>query len=80
MLIWNTFPSTNFQPADAVLGQSDFVHNAYNDDNQDGSPDGGVNSIPSARTLYYPEGIILVRDRLIVSDRENHRVLEYLAN
>ena len=70
VLIWNTFPTANFTPADVVLGQSDFTHNVYNDDNQDGSTDG-----PTARTLYYPAGVYLFETKLFVTDYYNSRYL-----
>jgi len=66
VLIWNSIPTTNFTPAAAVLGQSDFTHNAYNDDNQNGTPD----STPSARTLRYPSGVYIYGTELFVTDEE----------
>jgi len=71
VLIWNSFPTSNFQPADVVLGQSDFTHNAYNDDNQDGTPDGQA----SARVLRGPNGVFFFQDKLLVSDGSNDRLL-----
>ena len=71
VLIWNTFPTTNFQPADVVLGQGDFTHMAYNDDNQDGTSD----STPSARTLFEPSGIYIYGTQLFVGDYGNNRYL-----
>ena len=70
VLIWNTFPTANFTPADVVLGQSDFTHNAANDDNQDGSYDS-----PTVRTLYYPTGVYLFETKLFVTDYYNSRFL-----
>lgn len=71
-LIWNTFPNSNFAPADLVLGQADFAGNTANDDNQDGSPDAGT----SARTLNYPyDGVDSDGTRLVIADSDNHRVL-----
>ena len=73
ILIWNTFPTMNFTPADVVLGQSDFKHNAYNDDDQD-----GVSSYePTARTLDCPSGILVTGKKLIVAERYNYRYLIY---
>lgn len=86
VLIWNTFPTSSFQPANAVLGQGDFTHGAINDDNQDGTPDGPSTychdtcGTPTARTLDFPVGGILVRDKLILIDSNNYRVLVYQAN
>lgn len=68
--VWNSFPTSN-RAADAVLGQSDFQHTTRNDDNQDGT----YESSPTARTLYNPSAVWLLRDRLFVSDYNNLRVL-----
>jgi hypothetical protein len=76
VLVWNSFPTENFQPADAVIGQSDFLHRADNDDDQDGATD----AIASARTLRYPVGVSLYRDKLLVVDDGNSRVLVYGSN
>jgi hypothetical protein len=70
VLIWNTFPTANFTPADVVLGQSDFTHNTANDDDQDGSYDG-----PTARTFYGPAGVYLFKKKLFITDYYNHRFL-----
>lgn len=71
ILIWNSFPSANFAPADLVLGQGDFTHSTYNDDNQDGTADPN----PSARTLWYPDFIASDGTQLFVADQSNNRVL-----
>jgi len=71
VLIWDSIPTTNYEPADTVLGQSDFVHGAPNDDDQDGSHDGQ----PSARTFDSPSGVYAYDDKLIVADTFNHRYL-----
>ncbi len=70
VLIWNTFPTVNFQPADLVLGQADFTHNADNDDDQDGANDG-----PTSRTLNFPYFLASNGTQLFVADNGNHRVL-----
>jgi hypothetical protein len=70
VMIWNTIPTTNGAPADVVLGQSDFTHNMYNDDNQDGSP-----GSPTARTLNFPVDVWSDGTKLIVADYNNNRVL-----
>ncbi len=75
VLIWNTFPTTNFAPADVVLGQADFTYNSENDADQDGSGDG----TPSTTTLYGPTGIFVVGSQLIVADCNNFRYLIYDA-
>ncbi len=71
VLIWDSIPTTNYAPASRVLGQSDFVHGTRNDDDQDGVDDGQ----PSARTLFWPEGVYAYEDKLIVTDGDNHRYL-----
>jgi hypothetical protein len=71
VLIWDSIPTTNYASADWVLGQSDFVHGTRNDDDQDGADDGQ----PSARTLYWPEGLYPYEDKLIVTDGNNNRYL-----
>ena len=73
VLVWNSFPTASFTPADVVLGQSDFDKGTQNDDNHDGSSDAN----PSARTLAYPGGVIQVGNQLIVTDNLNHRHLIY---
>lgn len=73
VLIWNTFPTINFQPADVVLGQGDFSHQVANDDNQDALQDG----VASARTLNGPAGVLFYRDKLLVTDGVNSRVLVF---
>ncbi|WP_244242796.1 hypothetical protein [Leptospira bouyouniensis] len=71
VLIWDSIPSVNGQPADKVLGQSNFTNNAANDDGQTGVD--GVN--PTARTLSNPYGVYLVGKQLFVSDFGNNRIL-----
>ncbi|MCF6324939.1 MAG: hypothetical protein L3J89_11575 [Gammaproteobacteria bacterium] len=73
LLVWNSFPTSNFSPADVVLGQGSFKNNAPNDDGQSGSADRN----PGARTLSFPTGVLLVGDQLIVADGNNHRYLIY---
>lgn len=72
VLIWNSFPSSNFAPADVVLGQSDFTHNTANDDDQDATAEAD----PTARTLFGPyDGVYSNGRQLYVADTNNHRVL-----
>lgn len=71
VLIWNRFPTSHFQPADVVLGQSDFVHNQENDDDQDGTRD----DTPSARTFNTPWSVHSNGVQLVVADYDNNRVL-----
>lgn len=71
VLIWNSVPQANAQPADVVLGQSDFVHCTANDADQDSTSD----PAPTARTLSGPIGVWSDGHRLVVSDTANSRVL-----
>ena len=74
VLIWNSIPTTNGEPADIVLGQQDFTHCAANDGNNDGDnidPEDGT----SASTLYRPGNIWSDGTRLVVADKDNFRVL-----
>ena len=76
VLVWNTWPTTNGQAADAVLGQSDFNHTAANDDDQDGTPDASC----TARTFFSSNGYLWVHAEggsLWVGDRRNNRVLRF---
>lgn len=71
VLIWNAFPTVNRAPADVVLGQSDFIHHASNDDNQDGVSD----THPTARTFSSPTGIAVLDTQVLIGDRGNNRYL-----
>ncbi|HZY18510.1 MAG TPA: hypothetical protein VFE82_08510 [Ramlibacter sp.] len=72
VLVWNTFPTANFQPADLVLGQGSFTTGAANDDDQNGVLD----SNPSARTLRQPYGGVHSNGvQLAIGDSGNNRVL-----
>ncbi|WOA31747.1 hypothetical protein [Alloalcanivorax xenomutans] len=71
VLIWNSFPNSNAQQADIVLGQSDLAHNQPNDNNQNGEDDGAA----SARALKSPDGVRFHQDKLLVSEIGNNRVL-----
>jgi NHL repeat len=64
VLIWNTIPTRNNQPADIVLGQEDFSGALANR--------GGE---PGAHTLNWCYGISLLNGRLFVADTGNRRVL-----
>ncbi|MAK92810.1 MAG: hypothetical protein CMI13_16445 [Oleibacter sp.] len=71
VLVWNTFPTENFEPADLVLGQPDFASNNANDADQDSSEDD-----PSAQTMNYPfDGIYSNGEQIFVTDGDNNRVL-----
>lgn len=73
ILVWNSFPTMSFTPADGVLGQNDFKQNKRNDDNQDDTSE----TTATARTLFGPTGIIQYEGKLIVTDTNNHRNLIY---
>ncbi len=60
VLIWTSFPTSNFTPADLVLGQADFTTGAYT-------------SGPSG--LDSPYMIHSNGNQLFVADSDNHRVL-----
>ena len=61
VLIWNSIPTTNGQPADVVLGQATFTTNAT-----------GI----SATGFNYPTGVFVSQDgKLFVSDFRNNRIL-----
>ncbi|MBI2103365.1 hypothetical protein HYT59_00005, partial [Candidatus Woesebacteria bacterium] len=63
VLIWNTFPTRNQQPADLVLGQPDFSTETANI--------GGI----SAQTLSTPFGCWTDGKKLVLVDQANKRVL-----
>ncbi|MDC0713224.1 NHL repeat-containing protein [Stigmatella sp. ncwal1] len=67
VLVWNQFPAAPGAAADTVLGQQDFTSNRRFD-----PPNG---TLPSARSLYQPSGILLAAPYLVVSDYGNNRLL-----
>jgi hypothetical protein len=71
VLIWKSIPTGNAQPADYVVGQSDFTHRHANDVDQSGNH----GPTPSAKTLSDPTGARFHGRSLIVSDSGNDRVL-----
>lgn len=74
VLIWNSWPTENQQPADIVLGQANFkLGTANNDDADDETPE----TAPTARTMRNPRGLFLYQDQLIVTDGDNSRYLIY---
>jgi hypothetical protein len=72
VLIYTPFPTANGAAATGVLGQSSFTSSAFNDINQDGTPDG-----PSARTFSGPRDVEVIGNRLFVADEFNNRVLVF---
>ena len=69
VLIWNKFPVTNGQPADAVIGQPDMNANLPNVT--------GVGSSASSKNLYWPYGVWSDGKHLWIADTGNRRVLFY---
>jgi hypothetical protein len=67
VLIWNSIPSTTFQPADVVIGQPDFSKRNRNQ--------GEVS--PTAASLDLPTGVAFVGSKLVVSDQNNNRLLVF---
>jgi hypothetical protein len=62
ILIWTSFPTTNKQPADLVLGQPGFGMS-------------GCQSSPTDATMCAPQSVYSDGMRLFVADTLNHRVL-----
>lgn len=60
VLIWNTFPTVNGQPADVVVGQPDFTTNTAG---------------AGAQKLNFPRGVGSDGVQLFVADQVNNRVL-----
>ncbi|WP_445359879.1 hypothetical protein ACJJIL_12750 [Microbulbifer sp. EKSA005] len=75
VLVWNNWPTSNFAPADTVLGQADFVSFKPNDANQNGISYPDEPESPTASTLKEPTGIFGYKDNLFVTDSGNHRIL-----
>ncbi len=64
VLIWNSLPTANGQPADVVVGQADFTHN--------------TTSVPPTQTsLRGPEGVWLSNGKLFIADTQDNRILIY---
>mgnify|MGYP000512723081 CR=1 FL=1 len=69
VLIWNSMPKSNGQPADVVIGQPDFQGNQPNVD--------GIGKSPSAQTLNWPYGVTVFKGKLFIADTGNRRVLVF---
>ncbi|PJA15529.1 hypothetical protein CO112_03570 [Candidatus Dojkabacteria bacterium CG_4_9_14_3_um_filter_150_Dojkabacteria_WS6_41_13] len=63
VLIYNNLPTENFQPADVVIGQPDFISGTGNN--------GGL----SGRTLARPGNVLYYEGKLLVVDLYNSRIL-----
>ncbi len=61
VLVWNTFPTQSYTPADLVLGQPDFTS--------------GTTLASAANTMNGPQGIAICGTKLFVADNQNHRVM-----
>jgi len=64
ILIWLSMPKVNGQPADVVIGQADFSHNA-------------TSVPPTATSLRGPTGVWIAGGKLYVADTQDNRVLVY---
>ena len=64
VLIWNSLPHSNGQPADVVIGQPDFTHN-------------GTSVPPTQTSLRGPQGVWLWNGKLFIADSQDNRVLIY---
>jgi sugar lactone lactonase YvrE len=62
VLIWTTFPTTNGEAADIVLGQAGFDQNV-------------VPAVPTASSMRFPRDAYFDGTRFYVSDSRNNRVL-----
>jgi hypothetical protein len=65
VLVWTPIPRTMGEPATAVLGQPDMTSQI------------AVEGTPSESTMWTPNGICNVGDKLFVTDRDWNRVLRF---
>lgn len=70
VLIWNSFPTSNLQPANVVLGQNTFTCGAENF-----SGGSCVNGSTNAKGLSGPSGVVEFGKQLVVTDNGNNRYL-----
>ncbi len=66
VLVWNSLPAVNSQPADAVLGQENFTSVDASD-------------VPRADTLHRPVALASDGVNLFVADSQDRRVLAFTA-
>ena len=71
ILVWNTFPTASFTPADVVIGQPNFTCGVANNDGT-----GCTAGTASASNLSQPTGVFQTGNQLIVTDG-NSRYLIY---
>lgn len=69
VLIWNTIPTGNAQPADLVLGQPDMTTTAQLGRDGNGIP------ISNEKSFRGPQGVWIQGNRLFVADTQNHRIM-----
>jgi hypothetical protein len=88
VLVWNTFPEENGEPASIVLGQEDFSDCLENrgitttlDEMTSGLGDEDLDGFTISKaeedTLSQPAGLEVIDGKLYVSDSGNHRVLRW---
>ncbi|MEO8099357.1 MAG: hypothetical protein ABI811_16755 [Acidobacteriota bacterium] len=91
VLIWNTIPTRNHQPADVVIGQKDFAANLSNnvkelchplDEDKNGEDDKDADGnliypFRCSKTVNFPRFALSDGKRLYVADGGNDRVLIY---
>ncbi|HYZ84331.1 MAG TPA: hypothetical protein VE621_08005 [Bryobacteraceae bacterium] len=66
VLIWNSIPTQNGQPADVVVGQTAFNASNIN---------AGGGATPNARGFRGPQGVWIQNGKLYVADTQNNRVM-----
>lgn len=69
VLVWTTFPTSNGQPADIVIGQASFA----------GSEPNGGSGVASATTLASPAAVLIEGGALYIADTGNNRVLVFAS-
>ncbi len=67
VLVWDTWPETNGQPADRVLCQPDFTTNA---------PNSGL-GVATSSTCSSPSGVLVTQNHVWIADTVNNRVLRF---
>jgi hypothetical protein len=65
VLIWNSIPTVNDQPADVVVGQPDFTSASV------------PGNTPNQKSMRGPQGVWIQNGKLYVADTQNNRVLVY---